>query len=161
MKQWGDRPIEIRNLFNPAFCGLVLFRGLTSYAAEDARGMPFSLSLLVLPLCLYRPSRETLQRGRLSYFLKVVAEHPELQVGLGRRCTDLLPFTFEALAFLMQLNTLDVQSDGRFLPGKGVRKTISGTSESVACQRAAIYLGKQFARIGDRATVYSSLGIRP
>ncbi|WP_253075575.1 three component ABC system middle component [Bradyrhizobium sp. 142] len=43
--------------------------------------MPFSLSLLVLPLCLQQSSRETLQRANRSYFLKVVADHPELLVG--------------------------------------------------------------------------------
>jgi hypothetical protein len=123
--------------------------------------MPFTLSLLILPLSLHRQSRETLQRGNRSYFLKVVAEHPEVQVGLGRRCTDVLPFTFEGLGLLMHLNTLSVHPDGRLLPGAGVRKTIGGTQESVACQRVAAFLGKEFARIGDRGTIYAALGIRP
>ena len=83
MKHWNERPIEIRNLFNPGFCGLVLFRAVAGFHEVDEGGMPFSLSLLILPLCLHRQSRETLQRGNRSYFLKVVAEHPELQVGLG------------------------------------------------------------------------------
>ena len=60
MKRWDQRPFEIRNLFNPAFCGLVLFRALHGYEEEDARGMPFSLSLLVLPLCLHKDSREVI-----------------------------------------------------------------------------------------------------
>ncbi|WP_253075758.1 three component ABC system middle component [Bradyrhizobium sp. 195] len=85
------------NLFNPAFCGLVLFRALAGFHAEDDKGMPFSLSLLVLPLCLQQSSRETLQRANRSYFLKVVADHPELLVGFGKRCTDVLPFTLEGL----------------------------------------------------------------
>ena len=50
MKRWDQRPVEIRNLFNPAFCGLVLSRALHGYEDADARGMPFSLTLLVLPL---------------------------------------------------------------------------------------------------------------
>lgn len=161
MKRWDERPVEIRNLFNPAFCGLVLFRALGSFTAEDRRGMPFSLSLLVLPLCLHGQSRETFKAGSRSYFLKVVSEHPELQVGLSRRCTDLLPFTFEAIALLMHLKALRVERDGRLSPGEGVRKTVSGSSETVACQRVAAYLGREFSRIGDRATIYTSLGIRP
>jgi hypothetical protein len=161
VKHWNERPIEIRNLFNPGFCGLVLFRALAGFHEVDERGMPFSLSLLILPLCLHRQSRETLQRGNRSYFLKVVAEHPELQVGLGRRCTDVLPFTFEALGLLMHLNTLSVQPDGRLLPGDGVRKTIRGSAETVACERVAAFVGKEFARIGDRSTIYTTLGVRP
>ena len=37
MKRWDQRPFEIRNLFNPAFCGLVLSRALHGYEEEDAR----------------------------------------------------------------------------------------------------------------------------
>lgn len=162
MKRWSDRPIEIRNLFNPAFCGLVLFRGLAAFHAEDDRGMPFSLSLLILPLCLQQTSREILRVGNRSYFLKIVADHPELLVGFDKRCTDVLPFTLEALGMLMHVGTLSVTPEGALIPhAKGVRKTVNGSDESVACQRAAAFLGKHFARIGDRATIYATLGIRP
>ena len=67
MKRWDQRPFEIRNLFNPAFCGLVLFRALHGYEEQDARGMPFSLSLLVLPLCLHKDSREVFASSPRSY----------------------------------------------------------------------------------------------
>jgi hypothetical protein len=162
MKPWTNRPIEIRNLFNPAFCGLVLFRAIAAYNAQDKSGIPFSLTLTVLPLCLKQSSRETLQTGNRSYLLKVVADHPELLVGFGRRCTDVLPITFEALGLLLHCNAIAVGSDGRLLPGpEKVRKTITGSEESKACQRVAGFLGKQFALVSDRATIYTTLGIRP
>jgi hypothetical protein len=162
MKRWNERPIEIRNLFNPGFCGLLLFRALSEFQTVDQRGMPFSLSLLVLPLCLQRQSREIVQSGKRSYFLKIIADHPEIQVGFSQRCTDVLPFTFEALGLLMNLNTISVDASGHLLSKPdGVRKTVSGTAETIACQRVAAFLGKQFARIGDRGTIYTTLGIRP
>src|SRR5262249_16424452 len=133
MKRWDQRPFEIRNLFNPAFCGLVLFRSLSGYEEEDARGIPFSLTLLILPLCLHKQSREVLLRSNRSYFLKVVSSHPELLVDFGHRVTDLLPFTFEALGFLMHLGVFEVTPEGRLksVP-QGVRRTPSGTLESIA-----------------------------
>lgn len=162
MKHWDERPIEIRNLFNPAFCGLVLFRSFTGYEEEDPKGMPFSLALLVLPLCLHKESRDIFLRANRSYFLKVLSNHPELQVNFGRRAADLLPFTFEALGFLMQLGAFEVDQGGRLKAvATGVRKTLSGTAETVACQRVARFLGKEFARIGDRTTLYTTLGVRP
>lgn len=75
MKRWDQRPFEIRNLFNPAFCGLVLFRALRGYEEEDARGMPFSLSLLVLPLCLHKDSREAVSTSPCSYLLKTTEKN--------------------------------------------------------------------------------------
>ncbi|TCQ02680.1 hypothetical protein C8J34_11644 [Rhizobium sp. PP-F2F-G36] len=162
MKRWDLRPVEIRNLFNPAFCGLVLFRALAAYEDEDARGMPFSLTLLILPLCLQRDARETLSKANRSYFLKIVAANPQMLVDLPKRTTDLLPFAFEALGVLMQLGVLIVTPDGRLQTvRKGVRKSIDGTSESIACQRVAKFLGREFAQISDRVTIYTTLGVRP
>jgi hypothetical protein len=162
MKRWDQRPIEIRNLFNPAFCGLVLFRSFCGYDEEDSRGMPFSLSLLILPLCLHKETRDILSKGNRSYFLKLVSAHPQLLVNFGSRTTDLLPFTQEALGFLMQLEAFEIDPSGRLkAQPKHVRKSVTGTPESISCQRVARFLGKEFARIADRATIYTTLGIRP
>lgn len=162
MKHWDERPFEIRNLLNPAFSGLVLYRALCGYEEEDPRGMPFSLALLILPLCLHKLSREIFLRGNRSYFLKLVSLHPELLVNFDRRATDLLPFTLEALGFLMQLGVFQVDAEGRLKANlSGVRKSLTGTVETVACQRVARFLGKEFARVGDRATLYTTLGVRP
>ena len=162
MKHWDQRPIEIRNLFNPAFCGLVLFRSFRGYEEEDSRGMPFSLTLLILPLCLHKQTRDLLLAGSRSYLLKVISSHPELLVNFGKRAADLLPFTFEALGLLMQLSTFEIDSDGRLRTASDqVRKSIKGTPESIACQRVARFLGKEFARVADRATIYTTLGVRP
>lgn len=162
MKAWSRRPFEIRNLFNPAFCGLVLFRALRAFEDEDARGMPFSLCLLILPLSLQRESRETLAKGNRSYFLKVVTAHPQMLVEFPRRASDMIPFAFEALGLLMQMGVVEVTDQGRLRTRpEGVRKTDPGSAETIACQKVARYLGKQFAQIGDTLTIYATLGVRP
>lgn len=162
MRSWQQRPGEIRTLFNPAFCGLTLFRALSGFEELDTRGMPFSLSLLVLPLCLHKQSRETFEKGKRNYLLKIVSTHPELLVDFGKRTTDLLPFTFEGLGFLMSAGAMTVSADGLLKPTSGiVRKSVTGTDESIACQRVARFIGKEFASIGDRATIYTTLGVRP
>lgn len=162
MKPWDKRPFEIRNLFNPAFCGLILERAIRAYQEEEPRGMPFSLTLLVLPLCLQREARETLVRGNRSYFLKVLAAHPQMLVEFPRRATDMLPFAFEALGLLMHMKVVLVTPEGRLqIDPKGVRKSDAGSPETIACQRVARFLGKQFAQIGDVLTIYATLGVRP
>ncbi len=162
MRVWDQRPIEIRNLFNPAFCGLVLFRAIVTYEEEDDRGIPFSLVPLILPICLHKQSREILAPSTRSYFLKLVANHPQLLVGFSGRAQDMLPFTFEALGLLHQLGTIQVRPDGRLNANpEGVRKSITGSDETQAIQKVAKYLGKEFARIGDRVTIYATMGVRP
>lgn len=164
IKPWHQRPFEIRNLFNPAFCGLVLFRALQGYEEDDARGMPYSLSLLVLPLCLHKHSREALTAGSRSYLLKVVEKNPQVQVDFADRTTAMMPYAFEGFGLLMERGCIAIADDGRIqtVPRK-VRKTIdtAGTAETVSCQRVARFVGREFARIADSVTVYTTFGIRP
>jgi len=162
MKRWDQRPFEVRNLFNPAFCGLVLFRALQGYEEEDHDGIPFSLALLVLPLCLHKDSRDVIAASPRSYLLKTIEKNPQLMVGFSSRASDLMPFTLEAFGLLLERGCFAVSQDGRLktVPGK-VRKSVTGTSESISCQRVARIIGKEFSRIADRVTVYTTLGIRP
>lgn len=162
MKRWDQRPFEIRNLFNPAFCGLVLFRSLLGYEEGDARGMPFSLSLLVLPLCLHKDSREVISNSPRSYLLKTAEKNQQFIVGFADRVTQMLPYTFEGFGLLMERGCIAITDDGHVqtVPKK-VRKTIDGTDETIACQKVARIVGREFARIADRATVYTTFGIRP
>ena len=160
MKRWDQRPFEVKNLFNPAFCGLVLFRALQGYEEENPDGMPFSLALLVLPLCLQKDSREVIADSSRSYLLKTLEKNPQLLVGFADRASDLLPF--EAFGVLMERGCFVVSQEGRLktVPNR-VRKSVTGTDESVSCQRVARIVGKEFARIADRVTVYTTFGIRP
>ena len=162
MKRWNQRPFEIRNLFNPAFCGLVLFRALHGYEEEDARGMPFSLSLLVLPLCLHKDSREVIASSPRSYLLKTTEKNQQVMVGFADRVTNMLPYVFEGFGLLMERGCIAIADDGRIrtVPDM-VRKTVKGTDETISCQKAARIVGRKFACIADRATVYTTFGIRP
>lgn len=162
MKRWDRRPFEIRSLFNPAFCGLVLFRAMQGYEEEDSRGMPFSLSLLVLPLCLHEDSREAIADSPRSYLLKITEKNPQVQVGFAERSTAMLPYALEGFGLLMERGCILVTDDGRLqtIPDK-VRKSATGTDETKSCQRVARFIGKEFARIADRVTIYTTLGVRP
>lgn len=162
MKKWEQRPFEIRNLFNPAFCGLILFRALHGYEEKDGRGMPFSLSLLVLPLCLHKDTREVIADSPRSYLLKTVEKNQQVMVGFPDRVSQMLPYTFEGFGLLMEKGCITVADDGRIQTvANKVRKTVKGTGETVACQRVAYIVGKDFARIADRVTIYTTFGIRP
>lgn len=162
MRVWDQRPIEVRNLFNPAFCGLVLLRAMVSFEEKDDRGIPFSLAPLILPICLHKQSRDILIPRPRSYFLKLVADHPQLLVGFGARAQDMLPFTFEGLGLLHHFETMQVRTDGRLkVNPQRVRKSVTGSEETQAIQKVAKYLGKEFARIGDRVTIFATMGVRP
>jgi hypothetical protein len=162
MKVWNERPFEMKNLFNPAFCGVTLLRAMEGFEAQDKSGMPFSLAFLILPLCLHKESRVILRANHRSYLLKVISQNPELLLDFSRRAKMLLPHTLEGLGISMERSSFYVNNDGRLkLSKRTIRKKIDGSNESVEIQKAAQVLGKGFAKIGDRVTIYSSLGVRP
>ena len=80
MKPWVQRPFEVRNLFNPAFCGVVLARAIEGHEAECGLGLQYSLTHLVLPLSLHRSTREVLAKGNRSHLLKVLGRGDDLTI---------------------------------------------------------------------------------
>lgn len=162
MKLWNQRPREIRNLFNPAFCGLVLARGIEGFTEEVSRPMPFSLTLLILPLCLHKRTREQIKEANRAYLTTILQEHPEIRVDLAKRARALVPYTMEAFGYLMASGAIEVDDTGGIaVRSATVRRTISGSQDSKDCQSVARSLGRKLALINDRATIYTTLGIRP
>jgi hypothetical protein len=162
MKTLTERPREVRALFNPAFCGLVIARGIEGFSTVSGRPIPFSLSLLILPLSLHQPTRVVFKAGNRSYFTKILEDHPEIRVNFAERTKGLFPYTMEAFAYLAHCGATEIDEAGAISLVRGrVRKTVSGTQDSKDCQNVARSLGRKFAQIGDRVTVYTSLGISP
>lgn len=162
MKPWAERPFEIRNLFNPAFCGLILVRAIHSFEEERGEGLPFSLSILILPLSLHKESRQIITRHPRGYILKTLSDNPQMLVRFPERTRSLLPHSFEAMGLLLQHQAIKISPLGSLHSvERAVRKKIDGTNESIECQQAARIIGRQFARINDRITIYASLRIRP
>jgi hypothetical protein len=162
MKLWHQRPREIRNLFNPAFCGLIVARGVEGFSETVNRPMPFSLTLLILPLCLHKRTREQIKEAKRAYLTTILREHPEIRVDLARRARGLVPYAMEAFGYLMSCGVIDVDESGCIaIRSNTVRRAIAGSQDSKDCQTVARSLGKKLALINDRATIYTTLGIRP
>lgn len=124
--------------------------------------MPFSLSLLVLPLCLHKDSREVIADNPRSHLLRTTEKNQQVIVGFPNRATQMLPYAFEGFGLMMERGCITITDDGRIqtVPKK-VRKSVEGTDETVACQKVARIVGREFARIADRVTIYTTFGIRP
>ena len=162
MKPWNKRPREIRNLFNPVFCSLVIVRGIQGFSTQKKEPIPFSLALLILPICLHKQTRELFKKSSRTYFTKIVQNHPEIKIDFAKRAEQLLPYTMEAFAYLSAFDYIDVNEAGAIqLTHRKIRKSIVGSNDSKDCQKVALSIGKKMAAIDDRVTIYTTLGIRP
>lgn len=162
MRPWNYRPREVRNLFNPAFCGLILARGIQGFTETTNRPMPFSLTLLILPLCLHKRTRDQLKEANRSYLSSILQKHPEIRVDFAQRARGLLPYVMEAFGYLMVCGVITVDDAGAIaVKTELIRKSPSGSQDTRDCQTVARSLGKKLALLNDRVTIYTTLGVRP
>ncbi|MCH7315553.1 three component ABC system middle component [Acinetobacter sp. ANC 3882] len=162
MNIWQERPVEVRNLFNPAFCALNIYHAIKNYQIVSGEGMPFSLSLLILPLCFHEPTSLYLLSKNRTYLLKNIKDNPVIVCGLDKRVKDLNFFTLEAIVFLLYADAIHIDDKGKVNVKKINFKKLNFNSKMSQDKiKLASYLGKQLAKIKDRSTIYISLGIKP
>lgn len=162
MRGWSSRPFEERNLFNPAFCAVVLAAAIREYERVSGKPMPYSLTLLVLPMCLHLASREQILENKRLSVLRVFALRPDLLVDFAERARALVQYATEAFALLASKDCIKVGDDGGIsLIARRVSPQPLSTEDAEKCRAAAVILGRDFAQINDRVTIYTSLSIRP
>lgn len=166
MKEWDDRPQEVANLLNPAFCGRVIYHAIDGYAHQQQRQMPYALTFLILPLVLHPATRETI-RGSTRHFEVWLNVNQQIKVGLATRARTLVPYAREALTFLCQSKTIRVTEENACLeirnrlrePKK--RKTVAAAGDVRDCTQKAVILGRWLGRVNSSAAVYATLGLMP
>ncbi|WP_352403085.1 three component ABC system middle component [Pyramidobacter sp.] len=162
MRAWDYRPDEVKNLFNPAFCGRVIYGTISEYQKNTKRDFPFPLIYLVLPLVLPRQIRtEISSRTQLTNW---VQKHQELIYNLGKRVRDLVEITNEAVKFMMQTGYIRLNDSGelsKVLTAGALSKTKHIDPEVAECLQKAEHVGRWFAGAGKVEIIYTCLGVRP
>lgn len=166
--RWDQRPIELANLINPAFCSILLRDTIDQFALEIDSGLDFSLSFLVLPLVLHKPTRTLLPSQMRSSLPEWIENHRKNLVLFPNHVTQLIPYTQESIIFGLQHGLIQVGSKESFL-GKLMTTSVilndsnewSRDSEPVDCRNKARLIGRWFAQIDNTSTTYRLLGVRP
>jgi hypothetical protein len=164
MKNWEERNIITANLLNPAFCGEVIRRTITSYNDNNNNEkFPFSLLFLILPIVLHKKTRENMPIRSSTYFHSWVEENEFLFIDFAERIKQLNPFTKESLMFLLKYNAANITDDGLIEINSYKRKTPKGenTREVIEIYHKAELLGKWFRLTGNEQTIYMFLKIKP
>ena len=163
MTVWEQRPIEVANLFNPAFCGEIVRLCVKSYVNEAGIGFPYILSFLVLPTLMYSDTRATMAARRYTFLYNWLQEHPYLRVGFAERVRELLPISKETLTFLLQIGALTLDNEAELSPTQYRRRRLNSQNEASIKDfyNKAELLGKWLARAGDVVTIYALWGVQP
>ncbi len=165
MKTWSERPTEVGNNFNPAFCGWLLREAVEGYCSVTQTGLPFPLVFLVLPIILHRPTRELLPRSTVTALHPWLREHPEARVGLADRAGQLATIAREAVLFLSAHALVTITDAAALIPagklGRGKTPILAASEDVKACVGKAKMVGAWFAGAGNTVTIFQMWGIRP
>src|SRR5690349_18318254 len=112
MLTWEDRPTEVANLLNPAFCGEVQRRCLRAYERQASQHLPYPLIFLVLPILLHGRTRNLISRPQRQNLHAWLHAHPDVKVGFADRARTLVPVTREAVSFLLHTGVVEIDDQG-------------------------------------------------
>ena len=159
---WEERPAEIANLLNPAFCAVLLRDAAIGYQSQSSQTLPYPLAFLILPIVLYRPTREALPESTITILHAWIQEHPALQSAVIERVRRLEPYIREALLFALQHDILRVTEDGGLESALSrVRNLFPEQSEPNMCRKKAALVGRWFGKTADASMILAMWGLRP
>jgi hypothetical protein len=156
------RTFEVFNLFNPAFCGLVIAAVIEAYEDESDRPFPFPVVYLILPVLLSKELRDSLPTAIRQPMHTWIQKNPKVRVGFPDRCRDLLSISHEAVTFLLQTKRITLTNKCEVSIGNKLRTKQADVSEEILqILKKAALLGKWFASSGSPSTIFTIWGVRP
>lgn len=160
-----QRPPEITNLLNPAFCGEVIRRCVESYEKSSMGRLPFALAFLILPIVLDKETRATITHYKRTIPIWVNS-YPQIKIHLAERTRYLIEYTRESIIFLLQTGAVKIDlHSGMTSIEREIEietKTTSAKDQSITeIYKKAEILGKMLAASGKPETIFSLLGVRP
>lgn len=168
MKQraaWVRRAPEEAHLFNPAFCGALVFEFVKSYTqAAGQPGVDLPQVFCALPISLHRETRQNLPSTTRTSVYTWLQRFPAAQVGYAERASDLAPIVKEAIMFAAARETLAITDSGQLSVGAQKasftpRFLETATPEVKEIVSSARLLGRWFATAGSTATLLASWSI--
>lgn len=154
---------EAANLFNPAFCSLLLHKATAAYEAKAGSAMPVTLAFLILPSALHKPTRDALPSTTATSMWSWIRTNPMILVDFVARVQTFRPYTANAITYGIRQFALE-GALGSLSAGTLKRRprTLLPTDDWLSCVRAAEFFGKWFGVANtDQATTLAHWGVRP
>lgn len=153
------------NLYNPAYCGFLLYSLIRSHEENSGRGIHCGLIYLMLPLILTKEILISLPRSSQSSFVAWVTENEGMLIDFPLRAESFFYISQTAQNFLIESKLISISKDGYVnIIKKDLPKFPSLFNKSLymkAQLTASKLLGKWISVSPSVETVYSVLGMRP
>ena len=163
---WARRSPERANLFNPAFCGALIYEFVKTFEKERAEGVPLTYIPVALSMVLHENTRDRLPGSSVSSFLEWVQRNEDLLISFDIRTSNLVPIVKEALRFLLQNDAIRIGTGHLIVLGDKnahftapfLRNTTNEISDIV---KKTKFMSRWFVKSGSEISILSTLGVRP
>ncbi|MFJ7629808.1 three component ABC system middle component [Streptomyces sp. NPDC097595] len=153
---------EERALYNPAFTGLLCTRAVQGYAQQYGGPCPLHLAVTAGIMALQPPIRAKLPPTMKSGLMKWLDMHESVRIAMTRNAASLSAVVRPGVLFALQTSALRTSDGGLVLAAGPTTLEITGTTEqTIAAQRAALFLGRWLPSTGSLITVLTLLGVKP
>ena len=161
---WAERPPEQARLLNPAFIGALVWSSANGYLGIRARGLPYPLAFVAMPIVLHKATRESLPRAVSTSMVTWLTENTRAHVGFSDRARGLVPLVKDGILFASNGSMLSL-ADGHLSAAQRPRSVSrferEASDEVKSCMKRAEFVGKWFAGSGDYATIMALWGVTP
>ncbi len=154
---------EINNLYNPAFCALVIHKCIEEYQDKTNHGLPYPLCFLILPIILDKKNRESLPGVRSTLIYSWIQNNPEVSIDFDKKVKALISITKSAILFGHNYSDIQIDEKGDVYIAASQKEPKSKelTDEVKECISKSKLLGRLFANAGSTKTIFTFLGIKP
>jgi hypothetical protein len=159
---WFQRPIEVANLFNPAFCALLLYQVVKAHETEAGRGLGYPVAFVALPTVLHKDIREQLPNTNATKLHVWLQTHEQVRLRMAGHVQHMAQLTREGLLFALGHGALALDKQGALVlgPNKLSALDVDKGSETAHCVKKAAFVGRWFASVANPVAMLALWGIK-
>lgn len=161
-KTWSQRPPDVANLFNPAFCTALLNRIAAGHQALTKGGLPYPLAFVALPMILHPATEALLPATSHTRFHSWLLDNPSVIFGFSDRARAIAPIVREAISFGLRYDIVQLGLQQTIIPVASREfKQWANLPNNAIRSKNAQTLGKLLAQVNDVPTIFALFGVRP
>ena len=162
MKPWNNRSDIEASLFNPAFCGELIWHTVTAYNHTVKTGSyPYALLYLILPFLLNAEISSQMPKTTRTGLIPWLYANRHLAPIIAEKAKEMKDYTNESLLLYVSLNLLQINDTGEIEIGTQplARKRNFIRDDVDYLKKRADVLGNWLGKAGDVTTIFSLIGI--
>jgi len=156
---------EERNLYNPAYVGVILYHSIRECQSKNITGLHCTLAYLVIPIALSSGYSSLLPATISTPIAGWAAEAEGHLVGFSKSVESYIDIVNAAIAYLLELEAIVLTEDGFYrVDNDQIAKFPSMINNNAIFKysyQSAGFLGRWFASASSVEIIYTHFGVTP